>query len=111
MAMIRVQLMPAMLTVLICGAACGRDGASNPDGSLVCQAPKVLRYERPGCGDQAAPRCGAGEQDGCAGVRCSCKGKVIGGCDYTREPFARYLSPATAQEGQDCDPLATDGGP
>jgi hypothetical protein len=88
-------------------AGCGPTMPPTGGGGQICQAPMVLRHEQPGCGAQAAPRCGSPVGDACLGYRCSCEGKVIIGCDFTSEPFARYLDYSdTLQAGQTCDPRA-----
>jgi len=83
-------------------AACSP--ANNPavDGAAdaSCAAPDVLRYEQPGC--DAQPLCGSPVEDMCLAMACSCAGKVIGGCDYFGEPWARKVVSPGARVGDDC---------
>lgn len=65
-----------------------------------CAAPHVLRYEQPGC--DVAPVCGSPAMDSCSRLRCSCAGKVIGGCDYYAERYTDATVPAGARSGDSC---------
>lgn len=70
-------------------------GGTGFDGSYdagACPAGQVLRYETPGCGVEAKPVCGSGQQDACFRAVCSCKGVTISRCDYASEPFASFGS-------------------
>src|SRR5215207_7790035 len=97
------------LGMVLALAACGPDKTPQTDAGVVCKAPLVLRYEQPGCGSQAVARCGPTEQDGCLAYRCTCKGKVTIGCDYTDEPFARTLPYSSdLRTDQDCDVMGGD---
>ena len=52
-----------------------------------CPAPKVWRYEQPGCDGQVQPICGSATQDTCASVACGCDGESLSGCDYYSKPY------------------------
>ena len=47
-----------------------------------CPAPKVWRYEEPGCDGQVQPICGSAMEDACAALACGCDGESLIGCDY-----------------------------
>lgn len=101
-------LVLATLTILHCdpkGPPMRSDLGSVDAGS--CPAPNVLRYERPGCGSNAMPRCGNPVMDLCAASTCSCTGKVITGCDYWPEPWSRHLAPGE-DPNKPCDPSLPD---
>ncbi len=54
----------------------------------VCAAPRVWRYEEPGCGtDTPAPICGNAGGDACLAFVCGCDGEVLTGCDYFGRPW------------------------
>ncbi len=88
----------------------GTDGSmadGSADGSMhdgsTCAAPNVLRYETPGC--DATPVCGSPLGDLCLRLVRSCSGKVIGGCDYYREPWLPgTLDPGVYHVGGSCLP-------
>jgi hypothetical protein len=52
-----------------------------------CKSPNVLRYEKPGCGDQAVAVCGPSFGDGCAALACGCDGETLVGCDFYTKPW------------------------
>ena len=62
------------------------DGREPIDGDS-CQAPKVWRYQQPGCGADARPVCGGTNQDGCLRYACACDGEILDGCDYYSKPW------------------------
>ena len=82
----------------------GGTGDGAPSGA--CLAPNVLRFEKAGC-DQPAI-CGSLSQHACLQLRCSCRGRIVSGCDYYPEPWVDgVFSLGTFNEG---DPCSVDGG-
>jgi hypothetical protein len=66
-----------------------KDGGGSSDASdaAACPSGQVLRYETPGCGMNAHPRCGSPDQDACAVNVCGCDGKPLVKCDYASAPW------------------------
>jgi hypothetical protein len=61
-----------------------------------CQAPKVWRYQEPGCGAEAHPLCGNSGGDACLALACGCDGEILSGCDYYSKPWrSRGVCPGT----------------
>jgi hypothetical protein len=85
-------------------AGCDDDAGSPADAAAdaaMCVAPNVMRYEIEGCDKQ--PVCGSMVMDLCARMVCSCKGKVLIGCDFYSEPWTSALKvPPGAQAGDSC---------
>jgi hypothetical protein len=80
----------------------GTDGMS-------CAVPRVWRYERAGCGDQApAPVCGTSVMDACAGAPlCACDGTVLEACEpWGTKPWAYRFSGLFTEAARPttCDP-------
>jgi hypothetical protein len=71
-----------------------------------CQAPLVLRYEKPGCGAAAHPVCGDSAADAYGGdyAACSCHGITIPWHDYATQAFARFGT--CEAEGDAANPYA-----
>ena len=65
--------------------ACSKTNET-PDGSS-CKAPKVLRYETPGCDGTVQPICGFSMQDGCNRFACGCDDETVTGCDFYDRPY------------------------
>ena len=89
-----MRFVPLLLLLSACPSA------NDPAPNSSCAAPNVLRYERAGCDEK--PVCGSATMDLCARPVCSCKGKVMIGCDYYREPFTTQAVPVGAQDGDSC---------
>jgi hypothetical protein len=67
------------------------DGAADGDNHLdagPCPPDQILRYFTAGCGASAVPTCGSPIDDACFIAFCGCDGTTIGGCGFTRAPFA-----------------------
>ena len=98
-----------ILSLVLCGVggctSAPSNGAVDLSANDGCAPPNVWRYMGPGCDTAAMPVCGSPVQDQCLGLVCSCKGKVIGGCDYFAEPWAYYLNSRSGQVGDSCSPL------
>ena len=74
---------------LLAPATCTK--TNNNVGSVAdggnCPAPKVWRYEQPGCDGQVQPICGQAGGDACLAVVCGCDGESLAGCDYFSKPY------------------------
>jgi len=71
------------------------DGLITIDGDA-CQAPRVWRYQEPGCGAEAHPVCGDSGGDACLALACGCDGEILSGCDYYTKPWrSRGVCPGT----------------
>ena len=78
-----------LLILAIAGAAActsTNGGLDTTDGGD-CPAPKVWRYEQPGCGSEAQAICGTAGGDACLSVVCGCDGETLTGCDYFPKPW------------------------
>jgi hypothetical protein len=107
--MLLAAAMKRIFVIVLLLAACHGEDGQQQDAAVTdaaigdasgCAAPNVWRYPDPGC-DQK-PSCGSATMDLCLRLRCSCTGKVIGGCDFYGEPWTLESVPVGAHAGDSC---------